>query len=66
MIKLTENVDVMDSKLDQILSFLLSGHGNDAKKGEKSTQSNPDADPGSSSGKKDNEATSDAAKNLPK
>ena len=37
------------------------------KRGEKSTQSNPDddADPGSS-GNKEKEATSDAAKNLPK
>ena len=38
------------------------------KRGEKSTQSNPDddVDPGSSSGNKEKEATSDAAKNLPK
>ena len=67
MSKLTAKVDAMDSKMDKILSFLLSGHGDDAKKGEKSTQSNPDddADPGSS-GNKEKEATSDAAKNLPK
>ena len=48
------------------MSLLLPGHGDDAKKGEKSKQSNPDdADPGNS-GNKDKEATSDAAKNLPK
>ena len=48
MFKLTEKVDTMDSKLEKILSLLLSGHGDDAKKGEKSTQSNPDDndDPG--------------------
>ena len=63
MSRLTEKVDAMDSKLDQILSLLLPGHGDDAKKGEKSKQSNPDdANPGSS----EKEATSDAAKNLPK
>ena len=40
MAKLIAKVDAMDSKLDQILSLLLSGPGHDAKKGEK--QSNPD------------------------
>ena len=66
--KLTEKVDAMDSKLDKILSLLLSGHGDDAKKGEKSTQSNPDdnADLESCSGNKEKEATFDTAKNLPK
>ena len=39
MIKLTEKVEAMDSKLDKIMSLLLPGHGDDAKKGEKS---NPD------------------------
>ena len=70
MIKLTTKVDAMDSKLDQILSLLLSGPGHDAKKGEK--QSNPDdpnddtdADPESSRGNKEKEATTDAAKTLP-
>ena len=54
MSKLTAKFDAMDSKLDKILSLLLSGHGNDAKKGEKSKQSNPDDndDPGCSSGNK--------------
>ena len=72
MIKLKEKVDAMDSKLDKILYLLLSGHGDDAKKGEKSTQLNPDdnpddnADPGSSSGNKEKEATPDVAKNFPK
>ena len=52
--------------MDHILSLLLPGHGDDAKKGEKSKQSNPDdANPGNS-GFKDKEATSDAAENLPK
>ena len=57
MVKLTAKVDAMDSKMDQILSLLLSGPGHDAKKGEK--QSNPDdpdddtdADPESSRGHK--------------
>ena len=71
MVKLTAKVDAMDSKLDQILSLLLSGPGHDAKKGEK--QSNPDApdddtaDPESSRGHKEKEATTattDAAKTL--
>ena len=69
MIKLTAKVDAMDSKLDQILSLLLSGPGHDAKKGEK--QSNPDdpdddtdADPESSRGHKAKEATTDAAKTF--
>ena len=49
-----------------ILYLLLPGHGDDAKKGEKSKQSNPDdANPGSS-GHKNKEAISDATKNLPK
>ena len=67
MSKLKKKVDAMDSKLDKILSLLLSGHGDDAKKEEKSAQSNPDdvVDPGSS-GNKEREATFDAAKNLPK
>ena len=61
MNKLTEKVEAMDSKLDKILSLLLPGHGDDAKKGEKS---NPDdADPGNN-GNKDKDITSDAAKNL--
>ena len=73
MVKLTAKVDAMDSKLDQILSLLLSGPGHDAKKGEK--QSNPDDpdadtddDPESSRGHKEKEtttATTDAAKTLP-
>ena len=33
MAKLTAKVDAMDSKMDQILSLLLSGPGHDAKKG---------------------------------
>ena len=66
MFKLTEKVDAMDSKLDKIMFLLLSGHGDDAKKGGKSTKSNPDDDVGpGSSGNKEKEATSDTAKNLP-
>ena len=43
MAKLTDKVDAMDSKMDLILSILLSGPGHDAKKGEKRSQrSNPD------------------------
>ena len=45
MAKLTAKVDAMDSKLDQILSLLLSGPGHDAKKGEKkSNRDDPDED----------------------
>ena len=73
MAKLTAKVDLMDSKLDHIISLLLSGPGHDAKKGEK--QSNPD-DPDEdtddvtekSRGHKNKgttTATSDAAKTLP-
>ena len=73
MAKLTAKVDLMDSKLDHIISLLLSGSGHDAKKGEK--QSNPD-DPDEdtddvtekSRGHKNKgtkTATSDAAKTLP-
>ena len=40
MDNITAKVDAMDSKLDLILSILLSGPGHDAKKGEK--ESNPD------------------------
>ena len=40
MAKLTAKVDAMDSKMDLVLSILLSGPGHDAKKGEK--ESNPD------------------------
>ena len=66
MAKLTDKVDAMDSKLDLILSILLSGPGHDAKKGEK--RSNPDDPediddvPESSKGHKAKEATTDAAK----
>ena len=71
--KLTVKVDAMDSKLDHILSLLLSGPGHDAKKGEK--QSNPD-DPDDDTedvperrrGHKEKEtptAATDAAKTLP-
>ena len=70
MAKLTAKVDAMDSKLDQILSLLLSGPGHDAKKGEK--KSNPDDHdedtddvPESSKEHKTKEATTDAAKSLP-
>ena len=35
MAKLTTKVDLMDSKLDHIISLLLSSPGYDAKKGEK-------------------------------
>ena len=68
MTKLTAKGDAMDSKLDLILSILLSGPGHDAKKGEK--RSNPD-DPEdtddvleSSKGHKAKEVTTDAAKSL--
>ena len=37
MNKLIEKVEAMDSMLDKILSLILSGHGDDAKKGEKQT-----------------------------
>ena len=66
MAKLIAKVDAMDSKLDLILSILLSGPGHDAKKGEK--RSNPDDPediddvPESSKGHKSKEATTDAAK----
>ena len=76
MVKLTAKVDAMDSKMDHIISLLLSGPGHDAKKGEK--QSNPDdpdedtnVDPESSRGHKEKAittattATTDAAKTLP-
>ena len=71
MSKLTKKVEAMDSKLDKIISLLLPGHGDDAKRGEKSNQlksnqSNPDDVDPENSGNKDKEATSDAAKNLPK
>ena len=67
MAKLTAKVDAMDSKLDLILSILLSGPGHDAKKGEKrSNPDDPDEDtddvPESSKGHKAKEATTDAAK----
>ena len=73
MAKLTDKVDVMDSKLDHILSLLLSGPGHDAKKGEKqSNPDDPDADtddvPESSRVHKEKEtrtATTDVAKTLP-
>ena len=66
MSKLTKKVEAMDSKLEKILSLLLPGHSDDAKKGENSNQSNPDdADPGNN-GNRDKEATYDAAKNLAK
>ena len=74
--KLTSKVDAMDSKLDQILSLLLSGPSHDAKKGEKqSNPDDPDEDtddvPENSRGHKETEittatATTDAAKTLPK
>ena len=68
MAKLTDKVDAMDSKLDHVLSILLSGPGHDAKKGEKRSQrSNPDDPekdtndvPESSKGHKAKEATTDA------
>ena len=66
MSKLTEKVEAMDSKLDKIISLLIPGHGDDAKKGEKSKQSNPDDVDPQNSGNKDKEATFDAAKNFPK
>ena len=70
MAKLTAKVDAMDSKLDLILSILLSGPGHDAKKGEKKSNNddpNEDTDdvPESSKGHKAKEATTDAAKSLP-
>ena len=73
MAKLTTKVDTMDSKLDHILSILLSGPSHDAKKGEKqSNPDDPDEDtddvPESSMGHKGKEtttATTDAAKTLP-
>ena len=45
------------------MSLLLPGHGDDAKKGEKS---NPDDVDPENSGNKDKNTTSDATKNLPK
>ena len=73
MAKLTAKVDAMDSKLDLILSLLLSGPGHDGKKGEKkSNPDDPDEDtddvPESRKGHKEKEAstaTTDAAKTLP-
>ena len=38
MATLTTKVDAMDSKMDHILSLLLSGPGHDAKKGEKTVK----------------------------
>ena len=71
--KLTTKVDAIDSKLDLILSILLSGLGHDAKKGEKkSNPDDPDKDTDdvnkSRKGHKEKEAstaTTDAAKTLP-
>ena len=75
MAKLTTKVDAMDSKLDLILSILLSGPGHDAKKGEKKSKSNPDDPdedtddvPDRSKGHKEKEAsmaTTDVAETLP-
>ena len=70
MAKLTAKVDAMDSKLDLILSILLSDPGHDAKKGEKrSNPDDPDEDtddvPESSKRHKEKEATTAAAKSLP-
>ena len=66
MAKLTAKVDAMDSKLDQILSLLLSCPSHDAKKGEKeSNPDDPDDVPKSSKEHKTKEATTDAAKSLP-
>ena len=74
MAKLTAKVDLMDSKLDHIISLLLSGPGHDAKKGEggQSNPDDPDEDtddvPERSKGHKEKEAstaTTDAAKTLP-
>ena len=69
MAKLTTKVDAMDSKLDLILSTLLSGPGHDAKKGEKkSNPDDPDEDtddvPESSKGHKAKEATTDTATHV--
>ena len=58
MVKIREKVEAMDSKLDKILSLLLSGHGDDAKKREKS---NPD----NACGNKDKGTNSNATQNLP-
>ena len=69
MVKLTVKVDAMDIKLDQILSLLLSSHGHDAKKGETQYPDDPDntddAEPKSSRGHRQQEATTDAAKTFP-
>ena len=69
MEKLTVKVDAIDSKMDLILSILLSGPGHDAKKGEKkSNPDDPDEDtddvPESSKGHKAKEATTDAATHV--